>query len=209
MNDRAYLTEGLQRLGLALSTEVEVALLNYLQLMAKWNRVYNLTSRRESGSLVPRHLLDSLSVLPYLGGGSVIDVGSGAGLPGIPLALAAPQQHFTLLDSSGKRTRFMTQAVIELGLKNVTVVKSRAETYRPETPFDRVISRAFATISDMLAVTHQLCHSEGQFLAMKGVHPESELAAMPSEYCAEAVYLLEVPFIEGQRHLAVVRRVSD
>ena len=202
--DQQRLRKGAAELGVELAEMQEQGLLKYLALLHKWNKVYALISRREGDDWVARHLLDSLAVLPYINGSRVIDVGSGAGLPGIPLALMCPERQFTLLDSNNKKTRFMTQAVIELGLKNVEVKHCRVEQLAAEAPFDTVISRAFATISDMLAVAGQLAGTDGKYLAMKGVFPEEELAALPPGYHAEVVHALQVPFEEGDRHLAVV-----
>lgn len=154
--------------------------------------------------MVVRHLLDSLSVLPYISGERVIDVGSGAGLPGIPLALARPECQFVLLDSNANKGRFRTQAMIELGLKNVTVLTERVERYSPECGFDSVVSRAFASIDDMLNVTGHLVSDNGQFLAMKGVHPDAELAALSSNYRLLSVHNLDVPLLGAERHLAVI-----
>jgi len=209
MSDKELLTRGLAQLGLVLEDAAQQQLLDYLALLQKWNKVYNLISRKESDKLVARHLLDSLSVLPYINGFRVIDVGSGAGLPGIPLAIACPQCHFTLLDCNSKKARFRSQAVIELGLKNVTVVDARAEEYRPESGFDSVISRAFATLADMLAVAGHLAAPGGQFLAMKGICPEQELAELPADYRREEIHSLEVPFLGAERHLAILVRAED
>jgi len=209
MSDKCLLIKGLAQLDLLLADAAQQQLLDYLALLQKWNKVYNLISRKESDNLVVRHLLDSLSVLPYINGSRVVDVGSGAGLPGMPLAIANPQCHFTLLDCNSKKASFRNQAVIELGLKNVTVVDTRAEKFRSEQGFDSVISRAFATIADMLAVAGHLAAPGGQFLAMKGVYPEQELAELPEGYQLEAVQPLDVPFLGAERHLAVVTRIED
>ena len=209
MSDKDVLIKGLAQLGLELPESARQQLLDYLALLQKWNKVYNLISRKESDNLVARHLLDSLSVLPYINGSRVVDVGSGAGLPGLPLAIACPQCHFTLLDCNSKKARFRSQAVIELGLKNVTVVDARAEEYRPEQGFDSVISRAFATIADMLAVAGHLAAPGGRFLAMKGVYPEQELAELPADYRLEVVHSLDVPFLGAERHLAIVARAEE
>jgi len=204
MDDRSRLRQGAAQLGMELSEAQQDALLHYLALLVKWNRVYALISRRDGDDWLARHLLDSLAVLPYINGSRVIDVGSGGGLPGIPLAIMRPDVAFTLLDSNSKKARFMTQAVIELGLKNVTVVDQRAEEFRPETGFDCIVSRAFATIADMLRVAGHLAADNGRFLAMKGVFPEQELAQLPLGYHADAVHILAIPFQPGERHLAVV-----
>ncbi len=191
-------------MGIVLTEAQQDALLHYLALLFKWNKVYALVSRRDGDDWIARHLLDSLAVLPYISGSRVIDVGSGAGLPGIPLALLCSDKHFTLLDSNSKKVRFMTQALIELGLKNVVVVDQRAEEFHPQTGYDCVMSRAFATIADMLKVAGHLATGSAQFLAMKGVYPEGELEQLPEGFHVEAVHVLAVPYQKGERHLAVV-----
>ena len=208
-DDLTCLRDGAARMGIVLTVEQEDKLLNYLALLLKWNKVYNLISRREADNLVALHLLDSLSVLPYISGSRVVDVGSGAGLPGIPLAIMRPDVHFTVLDSNGKKGRFRTQAAIELGLKNVEVVSARAEEYQPEPKFEQVISRAFATIADMVAVAGHLAAPGGRFLAMKGVYPSEELAEMPAEYRLECVHTLDVPYLGAERHLAILARAAE
>lgn len=208
-DERQRLCRGAAELGIELSPAQQEALLHYLALLVKWNRVYALISRRDGDDWLARHLLDSLAVLPYINGSRVIDVGSGAGLPGIPLAIMRPALAFTLLDSNRKKARFMTQAAIELGLKNVTVVDQRAEAYRPPRGFDCVISRAFATVADMLDKAGHLAAPGGRFLAMKGLFPAQELAQLPPGYHSECVHALTVPYETGERHLAVVARNTE
>lgn len=174
-----------------------------MRLLAKWNSAYNLTAVREPADMVARHLLDSLAILPYLHGRRVLDIGTGAGLPGIPLAVARPDLAFTLLDANAKKTRFVTQAVGELRLDNVEVVQSRAEHYRPAEKFDTLVSRAFAGIADMLAAARHLCAPGGRFLAMKGTYPKDELAAVPAGYAVE-VRVLTVPGLAAERHVAIL-----
>ena len=197
------LQQGLSEMGLDLTAPVRKKLLNFLELMEKWNRAYNLTAVRDPEQMVPRHLLDSLTVLPYLQGPRVLDIGTGAGLPGIPLALARPDLEFTLLDSNAKKTRFATQALHELGLKNVAVVQERVEKFHPETKFDTLIARAFASIPDMLAASRHLCATRGRFLVMKGVFPQEELAAVTDGYRAE-VKALRIPGLDAARHLVIL-----
>ena len=157
--------------------------------------------------MVTRHILDSLAVLPFVTGPRVLDVGTGPGLPGIPLAVALPDLDFVLLDSNAKKTRFVTQAVTELGLGNVTVVRGRLEDYRPEAPFDTVIARAFASLADFAAAAGPLSAPSGRLLAMKGRRPGEEMAELPAGYVAEAVEALAVPSLEdAERHLVVIRR---
>lgn len=199
------LGEGLQQLGITLPMAVQAALLQFIALLGKWNRAYNLTAVREPAAMVPRHLLDSLAILPYVQGPHVLDVGSGAGLPGIPLALALPAVAFTLLDSNGKKTRFLTQAVAELHLENVTVVQSRIEDYHPPHAFDSVVTRAFAAVAEVVAVTGCLCAPQGQLLLMKGAYPERELAQLPAGFELASAERLHVPGLDAERHLLRIR----
>jgi 16S rRNA (guanine527-N7)-methyltransferase len=179
-------------------------LLVFVRLLAKWNAAYNLTAVRDPAEMVTRHLLDSLVLLPYLQGAHVLDIGTGPGLPGIPLAVARPDCSFTLLDANAKKTRFVTQAVGELGLKNVDVVQARVENYRPAQKFDTLVARAFSSIADMLEKTRHLCAPHGRFLAMKGVYPVEELAAIPADYAVSEVAALQVPGLKAARHLAII-----
>ena len=151
--------------------------------------------------MVTHHLLDGLAVLPYLGEGPVLDVGAGAGLPGIPLAIMRPDQEFTLLDSNAKKTRFMRQAVIDLGLRNVNVVQQRVGALPTKKKYATVISRAFASLADMLTLAGHLCRPSGAILAMKGEYPTAELQALPAGFTLQAVIPLEIPGLEAQRHL--------
>ena len=179
-------------------------LLVFVRLLAKWNAAYNLTAVRDPEEMVTRHLLDSLVLLPYLHGSRVLDIGTGPGLPGIPLAVARPDCAFTLLDANAKKTRFVTQAVGELGLKNVDVLQARVENYRPEQKFDTLVARAFSSIADMLNSAQHLCAPGGRFLAMKGMYPEEELAAIPAEFAVTEVAALQVPGLDAARHLAII-----
>ncbi len=201
MSIEQSITAGSEQLGLRLPTEAIACLAVYLALLERWNRAYNLTAVRDPAAMVVRHLLDSLSILPWLDGPRVLDVGSGAGLPGIPLAVARPDCEFCLLDSNGKRTRFLTQVVAELRLPNVCVVRNRVEDYRPVILFNSVVSRAFATLADMVAAAGRLCVPEGRLLAMKGVFPDDELARLPLGYRVAGVYPLHVPSLDAERHL--------
>lgn len=199
------LQRGVQQLGLNLNDDQVAQLLAYLQLLIKWNKAYNLTAVRDPLEMVNRHLIDSLSVVPYISGERIIDVGSGPGLPGIPLAICYPEMAVTTLDSNGKKTRFQLQVKGELGLTNLEVVNARVENCNFE-PFDQVISRAFASIEDMINWTHQLCSEQGVFLAMKGLYPEEELATLPEQYELKRCHQLQVPGTEGERHLLVIGR---
>ncbi len=179
----------------------------FLRLLAKWNRTYNLTAIREPERMVTHHVLDALSVLPQLparAGIRVLDVGSGPGVPGIPLALARPDWHFVLIDSSEKKTAFLQQAVIELGLPNVEIVHERSEDYAPSTPFDVVISRAFSDLAEFAAAAARHLAPEGRLYAMKGELPADEIASVPSAYRIVATPALHVPGLDATRHLVIM-----
>lgn len=182
------------------------ALSRYLCLIHKWNQTYNLTAITDPKKMVIYHLLDSLVINPYITGKSIIDVGSGAGLPGIPLAIVFPDKRVTLLDSNSKKTRFLNQVKLELNLKQVEVVHSRAESYQPALCFDLVVTRAFSSIHAMLCATKQLCCEDGKFLAMKGIYPAEELSALPDGFVVEAVHRLNVPDLAAERHLVCIKK---
>jgi 16S rRNA (guanine527-N7)-methyltransferase len=197
------LQQGLRAMGLDLPAPTQEKLLNFLGLLEKWNHAYNLTAIREPEQMVSRHLLDSLALLPYLQGSRALDIGTGAGLPGIPLAVARPDIEFTLLDSNAKKTRFVTQAAHELGLKNVTVAQARVEKFQPTAKFDILMARAFASIPDMLAASRHLCAPHGRFLFMKGVFPQDELAAVADGDRVE-VKALHIPGLDAARHVVIL-----
>jgi len=197
---------GLAALRLAEPPGLAAALAQYVALLEKWNGAYNLTAVRAPEEMVTRHVLDSLVVLPFLDDGPVLDVGTGAGLPGLVLALARPEQQFVLLDASGKKTRFIEHAIDRLGLKNVRVVRARVEDYEEAAGFCRVVSRAFASVGDFIrAAGHQL-KPGGRLLAMKGTLPENELAALPAGWRLDSVHRLSVPGLRAERHLLEFRR---
>ncbi len=199
---RTRLDAGLERLRLELPESVRDGLITYVQLLARWNKAYNLTAVRDPLEMVSRHLLDSLAVVPHFHAKRIIDVGTGGGVPGIPLALVFPDREFVLLDSNSKKTRFLVQARAALGLQNVTVVHSRVEDYLPEQRFDAVITRAFASVADILTGSRHLLEPGGEFLAMKGLVPADELANLPAGFQLEEVIALKVPGLEQeQRHL--------
>lgn len=199
------LSAGLVQLGLSLSDGQQQALLDYIALLQKWNKVYNLTAVREPENMLYQHLLDSLAVLPYIGAGRLLDVGTGGGLPGIVLAIARPELDITLLDSNQKKTTFLRQASIELGLKNVRVECLRVDDYQPSVAFDMVISRAFSDLGEFVRLSARLCRSGGELLAMKGVYPHDELAHLPAQFRQHEVVTLHVPGLEAQRHLVILR----
>ncbi len=193
--------------GVAIDKTARNKLGAFLRLLAKWNRTYNLTAIREPEQMVTHHVLDALSVLPHLpprAGLRVLDVGSGPGVPGIPLALARPDAQFVLIDSSQKKTAFLQQAVIELGLANVEVVHERSEDYVPTAPFDVIISRAFADLAEFVAAAAQHLAPEGRLYAMKGELPTDEIARLPGGYRVVAKPALEVPGLGAVRHLVIM-----
>lgn len=201
------LDAGLLTLGLDPAPPARRRLLDYLALLDKWNRAYNLTAVRDRGQMVVRHLLDSLAIVPYIKGPRIVDVGTGAGLPGIPLAILLPHCQVVLLDSNRKKTRFLSQAVVELQLDNVAVECRRAEEYRPAEGFDTVVTRAFATLAATLAAAGHLCRPDGCLLAMKGRYPAVELAEVAPPYQVLAVEPLQVPGLEAERYLVRLARV--
>lgn len=195
----------LDEAGISLSVEQQKQLVAYVELLHKWNKAYNLTSVRDPNEMLIRHILDSIVVAPYLQGTRFIDVGTGPGLPGIPLSIVRPESHFTLLDSLGKRVRFLRQVQHELKLGNVEPVQSRVEDFPAEPPFDGVISRAFASLNDMVNWCQHLPGEEGRFYALKGLVPEDEIALLPAELAVESIVKLNVPHLEGERHLVIVK----
>jgi 16S rRNA (guanine527-N7)-methyltransferase len=199
------LAEGIARLGLGLDPSRQERLLAYLALLARWNRVYNLTAVRDPAAMVPKHLLDSLAVLPHVRGPRLVDVGTGGGLPGIPLALARPELQVVLLDSNAKKVRFVTHALLELGLTNAEAVHARVEVYRPAAGFDTVIARAYSSLSAYVEAAAPLCAAGGRLLAMKGAYPQEELTALPPGYRTH-VQRLEVPGLDAERHLVCIMR---
>lgn len=173
--------------GISLTDHQKTLLVAYVDMLHKWNKAYNLTSVRDPNEMLVRHILDSIVVAPYLQGQRFIDVGTGPGLPGIPLAIVLPDAHFTLLDSLGKRVRFLRQVQHELKLENITPVQSRVEAYPSEPPFDGVISRAFASLNDMVSWCHHLPGEKGRFYALKGQLPGDEIASLPDNFSVESV----------------------
>jgi len=199
------LQQGCKALALDVSEERQVKLVAYVELIAKWNKAFNLTSVREPGEMISRHILDSLAILPYLEGDSLLDVGTGAGLPGIPVAILKPEMAVTLLDSNSKKTRFLQQAKAELKLENITVVHSRVE--QADLPkFDLVTARAFSTIDDIIDLAGRHCDDAGCLVLMKGLYPEEELQAVTNGFSLQDIQSLDVPGCEGQRHLVRLRK---
>ena len=195
----------LDEAGITLTDHQKSQLVAYVEMLHKWNKAYNLTSVRNPDEMLVRHILDSIVAAPHLQGERFIDVGTGPGLPGIPLAIALPDAHFTLLDSLGKRVRFLRQVQHELKLTNITPVQSRVEDFSAVPPFDGVISRAFASLTDMVSWCHHLPGPDGRFYALKGLIPSDEIALLSTDLSVESVIELAVPHLEGERHLVVVK----
>jgi 16S rRNA (guanine527-N7)-methyltransferase len=195
------LHQGLSEMGQSLSTQTEGKLIRYIELIGQWNTVYKLTSIRDLDTMVTRHLLDSLSIRDFIKGQTILDVGTGAGLPGIPLAIAMPDHQFVLLDSNQKKTRFLQQTCYQMRLQNVRVVNHRAEEYHANPLFDSVISRAFSTLTDFLTQSRHLVKPSGQILAMKGIYPFTELQEVPTHFKLVEVKPLKVSQLDAERHV--------
>ncbi|WP_210014028.1 16S rRNA (guanine(527)-N(7))-methyltransferase RsmG [Pseudomonas palmensis] len=204
------LSTGARQLGVELSEAQHAQLLAYLALLIKWNKAYNLTAVRNPDEMVSRHLLDSLSVMPFIHSDTErwLDVGSGGGMPGIPLAILHPHKQVTALDSNGKKTRFLTQVKLELKLDNLQVIHSRVEAFQPEQPFSGIVSRAFSSMENFTNWTRHLGDAQTQWLAMKGLHPADELVALPADFKVDSEQALTVPGCQGQRHLLILRRTA-
>ncbi|WP_323749973.1 16S rRNA (guanine(527)-N(7))-methyltransferase RsmG [Marinobacter sp.] len=203
---QSQLQDGLAEMKVSLSDGQQQQLLAFLALLNKWNKAYNLTAVRDERVMVSRQLLDSLSIMSWVTTDHLLDVGAGGGMPGIPLAIVFPDKRFTLLDSNGKKTRFLNQCVLELGLQNVEVIHGRAEDCQPEQLFRQISSRAFTALENLVSWCEQLLAEDGEFLAMKGQYPDDEVAALPSSWQVESNHSLKVPGADGERHLLVVTR---
>ncbi|HUO44149.1 MAG TPA: 16S rRNA (guanine(527)-N(7))-methyltransferase RsmG [Burkholderiales bacterium] len=201
------LAQGIAELGLSVPAATQHRMRDYLKLIEKWNRTFSLTAIRSPEDMLRRHLLDSLAISPYVSARFVLDVGSGAGLPGIPLAMMWPQSRITLLDSNQKKAAFMRQAIIELGLANATVVCDRIETWRSEAGFDLIVSRAFSDLPKFIEAAGRLCAADGVMAAMKGAYPDDELARMPPGFAVERVVSLSIPGLNEARHLVLLKPV--
>jgi 16S rRNA (guanine527-N7)-methyltransferase len=190
--------------GLKLGQEQEEILLSYLTLLQRWNAAYNLTAIKDPAGMVTRHILDSLAVFPWVGGGRLLDAGTGAGLPGVPLAIADPGLDVTLLDSAGKKIRFLNHVRRELGLENITPVQDRLESWASQAGFDAVISRAFADLYSFVSAARHLLRPSTRLLAMKGRFPERELAELPDDVRVDSIEELTVPGLQEDRHLVIM-----
>lgn len=205
---KVLLDKGLLALGIDTSEQQRGQWLTYVTLLTKWNQAYNLTAVRDPRDMISRHLLDSLSIAPHITGQRLLDVGAGAGIPSIPLAILWPERQITALDSNGKKTRFMAQVKNELGLDNFTAVQSRVEDYRTEPLFDSILSRAYASLADFVHSSQHLLADGGRFQAMKAILDDSELSGLPKPFKVSACLPLHVPGCEAERHLVVIERAS-
>lgn len=207
-NEELYsqLEHGINELGLCLPTTSISLLIDFARILCKWNQVYNLTSITLLEDIIVKHILDSLSIAPFINGPHVIDIGSGAGFPGIPCAFALPALHFTLLDSNGKKTRFLTHVVGELGLINVDIVQDRVEDYRPSQCFNTIVTRACSSLQNVSDLARHLACKEGELLIMKGQYPKEELENLKERV---KVYPLEVPGLNEQRHLVLIEGLGS
>jgi len=210
MNLAQSLATGIQALGLTIDAQAQAAMLQYLGLLEKWNKAYNLTAVRDPQKMLTHHLLDSLAIMPHIKGPYILDVGSGAGLPGIPLALARPQWHLTLLDANQKKTIFLRQVAIELKMLQVTVVCDRTESWRSPIQFQTIVSRAYSDLGDFVKGAGRLCAPEGLMLAMKGVYPEGELQQLQLQalpFLVRETVALTVPQLVAERHAVLLEPV--
>jgi 16S rRNA (guanine527-N7)-methyltransferase len=205
MSMQDQIAGGIAAMGIELPLDAQERFAQHLALIAKWNRVHNLTAIRETDQMVVLHLLDSLSLLPHIEGArTVLDVGSGPGLPGIPVAIARPDAAVSLLDSSHKKCTFLQQAKTELGLANVEVICERVENWKPGRTFDAIVSRAFSDLADFVAQAQHLLAAGGRLVAMKGVYPFDEIARVPASHRVAQVLELRVPHLDAKRHLVFV-----
>jgi 16S rRNA (guanine527-N7)-methyltransferase len=204
----AQLIAGATEMGVALTDAQAGQLLDYLDLLQKWNKAYNLTAVRDRSAMLTQHLLDSLSIVPHLPPGDLLDVGSGGGLPGIPLAILQPERSITLIDTVGKKVAFLRQAAMTLGLKNLQAVSGRIESWAPpaghDAGFALISARAYATLSTLVGQTSRLLAKNGGWFAMKGVFPEAEMAELPPDIMVKAVIPLQVPDLGAERHLVLL-----
>lgn len=184
----------------------QTRIIDYLLLLNKWNQAYNLTSITEPADMISKHILDSLAIAPFIHGKKILDVGTGAGLPGIPLALTMPDKTFFLLDSNGKKIRFLQHVIQTLNISNAHAIQARAEKFQPVDCFDSILSRAFTSLADFIEKCQALCCKGGEFLAMKGAYPTDELAALSVEF-TPIVHALKIPGLDAERHLVCVKKI--
>ena len=206
-SEHELLTAGAREIGIALDPEAGERLLRLVDELELANAQFNLTAIRDRPGMLQKHVLDSLSLQPYLRGGRVADIGTGAGFPGLPLAIVNPERRFTLVEATGKKARFVEQTAQTLGCDNVQVVHSRAESYRPFELFDTVVARALSSLADFAAYAGHLCAPEGRLLAMKGKRPDEEISALPKSFRVLAVHRLKLPGMDDERHLVEITAV--
>jgi 16S rRNA (guanine527-N7)-methyltransferase len=205
MINKIELTTALEQNNIVLSDAMTQSLQHYLELMLKWNNMYNLTAITDPHEMIYLHLVDSLIIAPYVTGKQCLDLGTGAGLPGIPLAIIHPDQQWTLVDKNSKKTRFLIQAVAELNLKNVQVVHFRGEEFHPAHGFDNILSRAFGSLRLFVDTTRHLLNPDGELIAMKGKYPDDELADLPAKVSVQSVQHIDIKGIDIERHLVCLR----
>jgi len=203
---KARLVAGAQEQGIALDAVQATALMRLLTELREWNTRFNLTAIREPADMVDKHLLDSLSIQPYLHGRRIADIGTGAGFPGLPLAVVNPRRQFTLIEATGKKVQFVRHAIEALGIENVEIIQARSETWRPRAPFDCVIARALGKVADFIRVAGHLCARDGRMLAMKGRHPTNEIEELPRGWRVRALHDLHVPGLAAARCVVVIER---
>ncbi len=203
---RARLSAGLAQLQLTLDDSVQQRLLTYIALLLQWNAAFNLTAVREPLAMIDRHLIDSLAVLPFVPGRDLADIGTGPGIPGLVLALVHPFDRVWLVDSNGKKARFMRECLRQLAPPKVSVHEQRAQALAAGAGFSQVVSRAYTELADFVSSTRQIIADDGRWLAMKGKRPDAEIARLPADIAVEAVHRLDVPGADGERHLVVLRR---
>ncbi len=203
------LEAGLEALNCSVNETQIKQLQGYVDMLMRWNKVYNLTAITDADDVLRLHIFDSLAVAPFIEGRSFLDVGSGGGLPGIPLAILNPERQFTLLDKVGKKSRFMRQAAIELKLPNVSVEQTRVESWSSDIEFDAIISRAFSSVVDFVSLTGKHMHPQGSLYAMKGRYPTNELAQLPQQYRVVAERKLQVPQLDAERYLIEIKHTEN
>ena len=196
-------------LSFKVSEEQQQKLVDFVLLLHKWNKAFNLSAVRQPEQMLVKHIFDSIVITPYLNGNNFADVGTGPGLPGIPLAIMLPEKQFTLIDSLGKRIRFIKQAIHELNIQNVSAVQSRVEDIKPTQVFDGVLSRAFASLNDMLHWCNHLTDEAGEFLALKGQLHQDEINQIPAQFTLVQSIPLLIPSLTGERHLVKIKKVSS
>ena len=209
VNPEDLLEDGLYALGLEEKLAGDERLMEFITELMNWNRIYNLTSVRKPTEIVTRHILDSLSILPHLKGDRILDIGTGAGLPGIPLAIACPEYEFVLLDSSSKKLRFIQQTLAILNLDNIVLEHARIEDYQPAALFDSVVCRAFSDLHDLCRHASRLCVPGGRLLAMKGVYPMTEIECLEDKSVIDEVVSLNVPGLDAERHVVLMHPVEN